>query len=405
MPAASGVFKQIAIKAETTYGTLPAAAGAQLLRRVDFATNLSKDTYESNEIRPDLQVADMRHGVRRVMGTLNGELSPGSYSPYLGALLKRDFAAITAIASLSLTIAASGANWTITRATGSWLTDGVKLGMVGRITAGSVNAANLNKNLFVIGVTALALTVVVLNGSAMVAEGPIASCTFTLPGKWTYVPTSGHTDKSWALEEWFSDISQSEVYTGLKFNKASVQLPPTGMATIALSATGKDLGQSGAVRYFTSPTAAGTTGVVAAVNGVLRVNDTTLASVTGINFDIDAGFTGDPVVGANVVPNQFAGRVRVSGQFTAYFEDGTLRDAFVAESQIGIFVAMTTGNGAADDFVSFAISRVKLGGADKADGEGGVIRTYNFTGLLNTAGGAGTANEATTIAMQDSQAA
>lgn len=405
MPAASGVFKQIAIKAETTYGVLPAASGAQLLRRVEFATNLQKDSYESNEIRTDLQVADMRHGVRRVAGTLSGELSPGSYSPYLAALLKRDFSVVTAIASLSLTIAASGSNWTITRAAGSWLTDGIKVGMVGRISAGSVNAANLNKNLFVIGVTALALTVIVLNGSAMVAEGPIASCTFTLPGKYTYIPTSGHTDKSWALEEWQSDISQSEVFTGIKFTQASISLPPTGMATISLPVAGKDLGQKGGVRYFTSPTALSSTGVVAAVNGVLRINDTTQVSVTGLNFDINANFTGDPVVGQNVVPNQFAGRVRVSGQFTAYFEDGALRDAFIDESQIGIFVAMTTGNGAADDFISFAISRVKLGSADKADGEGGVVRTYSFTGLLNTSGGTGTAHEATTIAIQDSQAA
>lgn len=405
MPAASGVFKQIAIKQETTYGVLPAASGAQLLRRVDFATNLQKDVYESNEVRSDLQVADMRHGVRRVAGALNGELSPGSYSPYLAALLKRDFSAVTAVASLSLTIASSGSNWTVTRAAGSWLTDGIKVGMVGRISAGSVNAANLNKNLFVIAVTALALTVIVLNGSAMVAEGPIASCTFSLPGKYTYVPLSGHTDKSWSLEEWQSDISQSEVFTGLKFTQASIALPPTGMATISMQTAGKDLGQKGAVRYFTSPTGLSSTGVVAAVNGVLRINDTTQVSVTGLNFDINANFSGDPVVGQNVVPNQFAGRVRVSGQFTAYFEDGTLRDAFIDESQIGLFVALTTGNGAADDFISFAISRVKLGGADKGDGEGGVVRTYPFTGLLNVSGGAGTANEATTIAIQDSQAA
>lgn len=404
MPAASGVFKQIAIKQEVTYGTLPAASGAQLLRRTEFATNLQKDAYESNEIRTDLQVADMRHGVRRVVGTLNGELSPGTYSPYLAALLKRDFSVVTSVASLSLTIAASGANWTVTRAAGSWLTDGIKVGMVGRISAGSVNAANLNKNLFVIAVTALALTVIVLNGSAMVAEGPIASCTFSLPGKYTYIPTSGHTDKSWALEEWQSDISQSEVFTGIKFTQASISLPPTGMATISLPVAGKDLGQKGAVRYFTSPTALSGTGVVAAVNGVLRINDTTQASVTGLNFDINANFTGDPVVGQNVVPNQFAGRVRVSGQFTAYFEDGALRDAFIDESQIGLFVALSAGNGAADDFISFAISRVKLGSADKSDGEGGVIRTYSFTGLLNTSGGTGTANEATTIAIQDSQA-
>jgi hypothetical protein len=143
---------------------------------------------------------------------------------------------------------------------------------------------------------------------------------------------------------------------------------------------------------------------VAAVNGVLRIGNQTLASVTGLNFDVDASFSGDAVVGANTISTQFAGRVKVTGQFTAYFEDGVLPAAFFSESELGIQVALTTSNDAAAEFLSFSLSRVKLGGADKADGEGGVVRTYPFTALLNSAGGAGTANEASTIAIQDSLA-
>ena len=401
MPASSGVFKQIAIKEETTYGVVPSASGAQLLRRVDFPMNLSKDSFQSNEIRPDLQALDERHGVRRVSGTLNGELSPGSYAPYLGALLKRDFAAKTAIAGLSITIAASASLWTLTRATGSWITDGVRLGMGVRLTAGTFNAANLNKNMFVVGVTALALTVSVMNGTALVAEGPIASATLSVPGKVTFVPTTGHTDKSYSVEEWFADNSLSQVYSGVKFTSAAIQLPPTGLATIGLSALGQDLKVRGVTRYFTSPTAASSSGIVAAVNGLLRVGSQMLASVTGLSIEIASEFSGDPVVGSNVVPNQFAGRVRVSGQFTAYLEDAVLRDLFVDEVQTSLIVALTTDNTAAAEFVSIAMTRVKVNAADKGDGEGGIVRTYQYTALLDTSGGA---NEATTIAMQDSLA-
>lgn len=292
-----------------------------------------------------------------------------------------------------------------TRATGSFLTSGLKIGQVVRLTAGTFNAANLNKNLFIVGLTALEATVIVLNGSALVAEGPIATATITIPGKTTYIPTTGHTDKSFSIEEWYSDIARSEVFSGCKFTKASVQLPPSGMATLGLDVAGKDHGQvPGSTRYFTSPTALSSSGVVAAVNGVLRVGGVTMASVTGLNFDIDASFTGDPVVGANVVPTQFAGRVKVSGQFTAYFEDGVIPSAFFDETELGIQVALTTSNDAAAEFVSFSLSRVKLGGADKADSDGGVVRTYPFTALLNSAGGSGTAHEQSTIAIQDSLA-
>lgn len=405
MTQASGVFKQIAIKEETSYGVLPTASGAQLLRRTDATFNLTKDTYESNEIRTDLQTADMRHGVRRVGGTLNGELSPGSYAAYLAALVKREFASVTALTSLSLTIAGSGPTYTITRASGSFLTSGVKIGQIIRLTAGTFAAGNMNKNLFVVDLTATVATVIVLNGSGLVAEGPIASATISVPGKVTYVPTTGHTDKSFSIEEWYSDITRSEVFSGCKFTKASVQLPPSGMATLGLDVAGKDHGQApGNTRYFTSPTAQGASGVVAAVNGILLVGGATMASVTGLNFDIEAGFSGDAVVGSNVVPTQFAGRVKVSGQFTAYFEDGVIPAAFFDETELGIQVALTTSNDAAADFVSFSMSRVKLGGADKADGEGGVVRTYPFTALLNVNGGSGTAHEQTTIAIQDSLA-
>ena len=406
MANASGVLKQIAIKEETTYGTLPTASGAQLLRRVDASFNLTKDTYESNEIRPDLQTADMRHGVRRVSGKLNGELSPGSYAAYLGALLKRDFAAVTALTALSLTIAGSGPTYTVTRASGSFLTSGLKIGQVVRLTAGVFAAGNLNKNLFIVDMTATVLTVIVLNGTALTAEGPIATATITVPGKTTYVPTSGHTDKSYSIEEWYSEISRSETFAGCKFTKASFQLPPSGMATIGLDVVGKDLGQAPAsTRYFTSPTAVSSSGVVAAVNGVLRVGGVTMATVTGLNFDVDAAFSGDPVVGSNVVPTQFAGRVKVTGQFTAYFADGVLPAAFYDETELGIQVALTTTNDAAAEFLSFSLSRVKVGGADKSDGEGGVVRTFPFVALLNNSGGTGTAHEQSTIAIQDSLAA
>lgn len=402
MPQASEVFKQVAIKAESTYGTVPTATGAQLLRRVGFAMNLAKDAYESNEIRPDLQRADMRHGVRRAAGTLNGELSPGSYAPYLGSVLKRDFTVVAAAASLSITIASgAGSTWTATRATGSWLTDGIRVGMVGRLTAGTFNALNLNKNLLVVAVTALALTVIVLNGTAMFAEGPIASATWTTPGKRSFIPLTGHTDQSYSIEEWFPEVPASEVYSGNKFVSAGLQLPPTGLATISLGVAGQDLKTRSTTRYFTSPTAPGTSGIVASVNGVLRVGSQTLASVTGLSLDIAANFTGDPVVGSNVVPTQFAGRVLVSGSLTAYFEDAVLRDAFVDETQTSIVLAMTTDNTGLAEFISLAMTRVKLNSADKGDGEGGVVRTFSFDALLDSSGGA---NEATTISICDSLA-
>lgn len=403
MPIASGVFKQLAYKAETTWGTVPSASGAQALRRTTSSLDLAKETYQSNEIRPDLQLADFRHGVRSVTGRISGDLSAGTHKDFIAAILKRDFAAVTAIAGASITIAGSGPTYTVTRAAGSYLTDGVKIGDVIRLSVGTFNAANINKNLFVVALTATVATVIVLNGSALVAEGPIASSTVTVVGKKTYVPTSGHTDKSFAIEHWFSDVAQSEVFSGCKPSACAIALPPTGIATVDWDFMGKDV-TTATSQYFTSPTTATTTGSLAAVNGVVRVGSSTVATITGLTLNIAANFTGDAVVGSNTKPLMSPGRVLVTGQATCYFEDATFRDAFLNETETSILAAFTSDNTAAADFVSFAIPRVKFGGSAKDDGEKGIVQTVPFQALLNTAGGTGTSTERTTLSVQDSQA-
>ena len=403
MPIASGVFKQLAYKAETTWGTVPTASGAQALRRTSSSLDLSKETYQSAEIRPDLQLADFRHGVRSVTGKITGDLSPGTHKDFMAAILKRDFAAVTALTGLSITIAGTAPTYTVTRAAGSYLTDGVKICDVIRLTAGSFNAANLNKNLLVVTLTATVATVIVLNGSTLTAEGPIASATVSVVGKKTYVPTSGHTDKSFSIEHWFSDVAQSEVFTGCKPSACAIALPPTGIATVDWDFMGKDVTTSTS-QYFTSPTAATTTGSLAAVNGVVRVGSTTVATITGLTLNIAANFTGEAVVGSNTKPLMSPGRVLVTGQATCYFEDAVFRDAFLNETEISILAAFTSDNSAAADFVSFALPRVKFGGSAKDDGEKGIVQTIPFQALLNSAGGTGTSTERTTLSVQDSAA-
>lgn len=404
MPNASGIATVVAMKKETTFGVLAGAAGAKQVRRTKCDISLKKAKYESGEIRTDFQTADARHGVRSVGGSLEGELSPGSYQDPLAAILRKLFAVVAPITGMSITIAGAGPTYTVTRAAGDFLAGGVKVGHVWRFTAGSFNALNLNKNLLVLAATAGSLTVMTLNGTSMFAEGPIAAATLTFPGRQTYTPTTGHTDDSFTIEKWFSDISRSEVYTGCKFTQVDVSLPPTGMSSIKCTVMGKDLGSKGATQYFTSPTAASTSGALAAVNGVLTVAGVAIAILTGINFTISGGFTADPVVGSNTYPSIDRGRVRVNGQMTVKLADATFLDYFDNETEITITGVFTTGSADAAEFVSFTFTRVKVSSNDKDDGEKAVIQTVAFDGLFNSAGGAGVNSEATTLVVQDSLA-
>lgn len=398
MPSiAIGVAKKIAYKKETTFGTLAGASGARYLRRVTCDLNLTKDSYQSEEIRTDYQVVDARHGVRRADGTLNGEFSPGSYADFFAASLRKDFSAITLGAAANMTVTVSGTTYKLVRAAGSFITDGVKLGQVIR-ASGLTTSGDNAKNLLVVAVTALEATVVPLNGSALTAQGVASSVTLTAPGKASWVPESGHTDDSFTIEQWFSDIAQSEVYTGMKVNTVGVSIPATGMAMLDFGFMGKDLASTGTTQYFTTPTAAGTTGIFAGVNGVVSFNGAPVAVITDATININGNMTDGAVLGSNSIVDLFEGRVTVDGSMSVYFTDATMRDAFKDETEVSIAFALTTSNAANADFVSIALPRVKLSSFSKSDGSEGITASADFTALKNTAAGA----ELSTIVIQDS---
>ncbi len=402
MAIAKGTAKVVSYKKETTWGTLAGNTSGKQLRRVTADFNLEKETYESGEIRTDRQVADFRHGVRSAAGSLNGELSSKTYSDFMQSLVAKDFAAVSAITGLSITIAAGTAPaWVLTRATGSWLSDGILVGQVVRLTAGTFNATNLNKNGLVTAVTALGLTVVPMNGVAFVVQGTaVTGATLAVIGKVTSVPATGHTDDSYTIEEWYSDIAQSEVYTGMKVGSMAVQLPASGLATVDFSFMGKDLTQTGTSQYFTSPTAQGTDGIYAAVSGVMLVGGLPVALVTSADFTVERAMENATAVGSNSVAEIFSGRIRVSGNLSVYFQDVVFRDYFNNETPVSLVMALTEDITPASDFISFTLPKVKLGSFSKQDAELGLTASASFTALLNDVTGTGLA--ATTVMIQDS---
>lgn len=402
MPIAVGINKQVSYKQETTWGTPAVGAGGKSLRRVTASFNLEKETYESSEIRTDYQIADMRHGVRSVNGSVSGELTPGTYSDFIGAALSRDFTAMAPLTGLSLTIAVAG-TIVITRASGSWLTDGIKIGDVVRLTAGTFGA-DLNKNLLVTALTALAMTVVTLNGSTVAAQGTaVTGAAVTVVGKKTFAPTSGHVDRSYTFEEFYSDIAQSEVTTGNKVNTVSLALPATGLVTCDFGFMGKDM-QTGTTQALTSPTAQNTFGSFAAVNGLLLIDGVSVGLLTGLNININRNMSTATVVGSNSIQELFEGRIVVDGDFSAYFQDGVFRDKFLNEVEISIIAVVTSSSANNSDFVSFVLPRVKVNSNGRDDGEQGITAQHSFMALLNSAGGSGVATERTTLSVQDSQA-
>ena len=402
MAIASGLNKQLIIKKETTFGVAAGTGSGLYLRRVTSDIGLKKDTYESAEIVTHAQVQDFRHGIRRILGTINGELSPGSYNLLMQSALRKDFAAGATTGALTDVTAAAGPPGTFTRASGSYLTDGLKVGDVGRWTGWTTGGANNNaRNYRITALTATVMTTSGLLDEVVAVKASGDSVTFAVTGKKSLIPPTSHTNDSYTVEHNFPDIVQSEQFLGCKIGGMQIKLPATGLATIAFPVTGQDIVTSTAA-YFITPTAAGTAGIAAAVNGSLRFGGADIATVTGVDINLDLGLNSTPVVGSNKVPSIDPARSRVTGTITCMFEDASLRDYFVNETEVALLAVLELSTGIASDFIAFNLPRIKLGGADKDDGEKQLIQTLPFVALYNSAGGAGIATDQTTMSVQDS---
>lgn len=412
MSIAEGVSVRVAYKAyasgtitsnaEADTATAPGASGGQVLRRVGSTLDLQKDTYESGEIRSDRQVADFRHGTRRVSGAISGELSPRTYFPLIEAVHRDTSTAGVVLDETDLT-SCEATGSTFVFGGGDPVALGLGVGMVIRFTNLS-EALNNARNFTIIsfgGTSNRTITVT----PAPTAMGADSAFTLTVPGKTTIVPAAGHVRRLFAFEHYHDDLDIARLFTECRVHGYRIGLPATGMGTIEIPVMGRNMTvlSGGSAPYFTSPTAAGTDGITAAVNGTLLVAGTAVGVVTGIELNAEIAASMPAVVGQNFAPDIILGRYRLTGQVTALFENATLLNAFLNETEVSILARFDATSAANTDAVSFLLPRVKFGGASiPGTGEGEQIVTLPFQALLY--GGSEAGLPATTIRIHDTAA-
>lgn len=408
---ATGVFKKVFIKRQAGQGVVApagAAGSARSVRRVTSTFDKTRANYQSQEVNESQQVQDMRLGVNSVAGSLTGELSVGGYQlPMEGILRKLAAGPSTTGAIATITAATTGERTgTYTRAGGSFLADGFKIGDVVRANGfTTTGVGNNDRNVIITALTATVMTVYTLiKGTQIAAKAAGDNVTIATPGKKIWTPETAQNRDYFTLEHWFGDIAQSELFPDLVFTGMNITLPPSGMATIELPGMGIDMTPAQA-QYFTTPASAPTGAILAAVNGVVIVNGLAVGLLTGLTINV-AGNHAYPdqngVVGDNNHVDITPGVLNVTGQMTVLFANATYRDMFLNEDEFSIAAALTAKNTPAADFAAFNMSRVKLTNQSKDDTPTGMTLTLPYTALENLAGGAALANLRTTLSVQDS---
>jgi hypothetical protein len=284
MAFASGPGKVLSVNEEVTFGTLVAAGGVSL-DRTSSTVDLTKDKYTSAAIRSDYQIAVSRHGMQKAGGDISGELNPGLYTRLIQAHVRRDFVAgatTGAVATISTT------NTTFHRSAGSFFTNGFKVGSVVAATGFTTGGSAVNsKRVILTGVTASDLTCLNMDGTATTFGTIAAGDTVTISeiGNVTYMPASSHTDKSFSIEHWYSDITQSEPFVGCKINTMDVTVPTTGLIGVKFGVLGQKLVRARpTTQQLTSPSTPTVGRGLVSASGLILVQGAAVGYLNSINF-------------------------------------------------------------------------------------------------------------------------
>jgi hypothetical protein len=210
----------------------------------------------------------------------------------------------------------------------------------------------------------------------------------------------GNTKRSFTIEQSLPDASLWESYSGVRVNGFSLNSPPQGITTVSFDLLGTQFNMGTSAAYYTSPTGETTTGLVAGIDGALRLNNEEQGVITGLSLNVTNNMSIQPVLGSTFAPDVFYGRLVATGSVTAYLEDADLVNAFINESEVD-FTAVLEGSGIAPQpFFSINMQRVKFTGAQKqVTGDGGVIVQMPFQALLRS-GGPTTQYDQSTLVLQ-----
>lgn len=403
MTIASQIQRKVFIGKQSALGTIADTGDGKTYNYRDggLSGGLTKEAFESNTIRTDQQRQNAVHGTRSVTKSIDQEFQIGGHTELLEGAL-RDAFATGATTGAVTSIGINASTRTISRSSGSFVTDGFKVGDIVRAT-GFAATGNNNKNYRLATVSASSMTYVADAWIGTVTtESAGATVTVSVPGKKLSVPATGHTNDYFTIEEWNDDIDQSERDIDCKVNTVSISIPANGNATINFGFLGRNASYATS-QYFVSPTDAPDGDILAGPTGLLSYNGTDSVVLTSVDMNIDGGAEIKSVVGSNLSPDVFTGPVVVSGSMSALFEDGAILDNFDDEVEAPLYVYLFANSSANSDFVIIKLPNVKINSADKASDGTAISLTSNFTAGLLTDGS--TTKEQTTIAIVDSSLA
>lgn len=343
---ADGFRTRVSIVPEVTYGVTPATPAMLRLPVTGHSMADRVSQTPSNIINQTRNIEDMVRTGRGATGTLPCELrhSPNGEGLNAAMFALLSNSTVTAAATVT-TCTTTAANKTVTRGSGSFITDGFAVGDIIRLSGGL--AADMGY-LRVTNVVALTLTV----DRVANFTGSPGNVTVTRGAR----ATNALSEQSFTVEIAHLDLQRAHIYRGCVFNSASINLAVNQLATVSFQLEAKDsivTGNTGTTDQFvTGATYSAMT--FAPTLDPIGVQEVQLSNASGVGQDVPAQSVALSIAN-NIRPREqlaALGPVSMSrGQFTAsanlsaYFDNQDDQTTFLGNTATDLWMVAVDANG------------------------------------------------------------
>lgn len=365
----------VAYKPEGTFGVAAAGgAGAKRFRLNGGGLGLEMAQIASNELRSDMRSGATRNGSRSVNGGYPADLSVGTFDELIEAVFRGTFTAPSSITFATMTSVTTVADG-IVAATGSWLTQGVRVGQIVR-ALGLPDAANNSRNLRVVGVTAAKIT----TAETLVVNAG-ADSTGSIEIMKRLIQPATIVKRSFTFEENQKDIDGSELFIGAKIASMRISGGPDAMAIVEFGIIGADgsVLEGASSPYFTDPVATTSIGLTLA-DAKIRFGGEDVAVLSGFDMTLDNRQGGQAVIGGGITPEIFEGNATLGGSVSGIRRNLTNVTRYIAETPLELHLLLVEPGAEPKGFISLFVPNIKLGRPTKQYGSGSaMIEQLPFT--------------------------
>jgi hypothetical protein len=206
----------------------------------------------------------------------------------------------------------------------------------------------------------------------------------TLGGTWAAnVLKAGTTRRSFTIESKFADVTSGGYhrFLGCVLNTMQLQINANAMVTGSFGVIGQDITVADGIVAGATYNDPATTSPFDAFTGTIEEGGASIGVVTELSLNLDNGVTPRFVIGSDLTLLPSWMRSTLTGQVTAYFEDSTMLNKFINETESSIEVALED---LAGNTITILLPRIKYtGGPVNVQGFGPITIALPFTALYD----------------------